>query len=451
MPIQECSRDGKPGYQWGESGKCYTYASGNEEARKEAKRKAYIQGYAIGELTEMEIQEWIPIETELATIVDVPIIHAGTFYPHNSDMPFEVSEADLDDIVEGSNELQWIIVGAIDTGSYEGNEEITNRLSKPIPGQLNIKHQKPFASEELSTNFNNWIKDAVEGVTVSFQKKLIDGKNWVVKRFHNVRNDVAQTLQEQFPLRSSEFIPLTDPNTGKFYSKVERSTAFLDILTPPAVGGQRPELVVEFMGTEKEPLTIITTGVNIMPKETQNEKTVDVSELQKMQETLAAQNEAIAELQAKIAKTEEDREKAIELAKQQEAENQKLSHDVVELKSDNLMKELNRLRTRKNGLTYQVKPAYVDIVRPIIEGNGVIELAEGQSQQDAMFKLFDEIAEMGDVTLQLSLEGEKSYSQPDQKPDKQAMIQELMEKEGISENEAWIKVTEILGEYKVEA
>jgi hypothetical protein len=49
MPVQTCTLDGKPGYRWGDSGKCYTYAAGNEPARKQAKRKAYIQGVAIGE------------------------------------------------------------------------------------------------------------------------------------------------------------------------------------------------------------------------------------------------------------------------------------------------------------------------------------------------------------------------------------------------------------------
>lgn len=49
MPVQTCSLDGKPGYKWGNSGKCYTYAAGDENARKQAKRKAYIQGAAIEE------------------------------------------------------------------------------------------------------------------------------------------------------------------------------------------------------------------------------------------------------------------------------------------------------------------------------------------------------------------------------------------------------------------
>lgn len=49
MPVKKCQKDGKPGYKYGDSGKCYTYESGNEAERKEAKRKAHIQGAAIQE------------------------------------------------------------------------------------------------------------------------------------------------------------------------------------------------------------------------------------------------------------------------------------------------------------------------------------------------------------------------------------------------------------------
>lgn len=45
MPVQECTLDGKSGYKWGSSGKCYTYS--DEAGRKRAKRRAHIQGYAV--------------------------------------------------------------------------------------------------------------------------------------------------------------------------------------------------------------------------------------------------------------------------------------------------------------------------------------------------------------------------------------------------------------------
>src|SRR5215211_7019988 len=49
MPVQTCQSDGKSGYRWGSRGKCYTYPAGNDRARREAKRKAIVQGIAAGE------------------------------------------------------------------------------------------------------------------------------------------------------------------------------------------------------------------------------------------------------------------------------------------------------------------------------------------------------------------------------------------------------------------
>lgn len=54
MPVKNCNQNGKQGYKWGDSGKCYTYSTNNETERKQAKQKAIEQGLAItgGKLTE---------------------------------------------------------------------------------------------------------------------------------------------------------------------------------------------------------------------------------------------------------------------------------------------------------------------------------------------------------------------------------------------------------------
>ena len=46
MPVHSCQENGKPGYQWGSKGKCYTYTPGNDASRKRAKAKAEAQGRA---------------------------------------------------------------------------------------------------------------------------------------------------------------------------------------------------------------------------------------------------------------------------------------------------------------------------------------------------------------------------------------------------------------------
>lgn len=50
MPIKSCEENKKPGFKWGDSGKCYTYTPKNEGSLRNARKKAAIQGLAIGEL-----------------------------------------------------------------------------------------------------------------------------------------------------------------------------------------------------------------------------------------------------------------------------------------------------------------------------------------------------------------------------------------------------------------
>jgi hypothetical protein len=49
MPVKECEENGKPGYKYGDAGKCYTYILKDEVSRNKAKKQAIIQGIAIGE------------------------------------------------------------------------------------------------------------------------------------------------------------------------------------------------------------------------------------------------------------------------------------------------------------------------------------------------------------------------------------------------------------------
>lgn len=48
-PVRECEADGKPGWKYGDSGKCYTYTTGDQAGNDSAKNKAYKQGVAMGE------------------------------------------------------------------------------------------------------------------------------------------------------------------------------------------------------------------------------------------------------------------------------------------------------------------------------------------------------------------------------------------------------------------
>lgn len=47
MPIKSCTKDGKPGLKWGDSGTCYTFTPGNVESKKAAEALVRKQQAAI--------------------------------------------------------------------------------------------------------------------------------------------------------------------------------------------------------------------------------------------------------------------------------------------------------------------------------------------------------------------------------------------------------------------
>lgn len=53
MPLVRCSKDGKPGWKWGEENKsCFTYVEGDDEGEAQAKSAATRQGAAIEAATD---------------------------------------------------------------------------------------------------------------------------------------------------------------------------------------------------------------------------------------------------------------------------------------------------------------------------------------------------------------------------------------------------------------
>lgn len=47
MPVQKCQANNKPGYKWGQQGKCYTYTKGSKSSEAAALAKAAKQGRAV--------------------------------------------------------------------------------------------------------------------------------------------------------------------------------------------------------------------------------------------------------------------------------------------------------------------------------------------------------------------------------------------------------------------
>ena len=53
-PVKSCTESGKPGFRWGDSGKCYTYT--DNASKEAARKKAIAQGAAI-KMTEAGIPD----------------------------------------------------------------------------------------------------------------------------------------------------------------------------------------------------------------------------------------------------------------------------------------------------------------------------------------------------------------------------------------------------------
>ncbi len=47
MPLMTCQKDGKPGWKFGSSGRCYTFTKGNRQSEQVALSKAIKQAAAI--------------------------------------------------------------------------------------------------------------------------------------------------------------------------------------------------------------------------------------------------------------------------------------------------------------------------------------------------------------------------------------------------------------------
>jgi len=47
MPVKRCTKDGKSGFKYGDAGKCYTYAEGDQASENAAHDKAVVQGKAV--------------------------------------------------------------------------------------------------------------------------------------------------------------------------------------------------------------------------------------------------------------------------------------------------------------------------------------------------------------------------------------------------------------------
>jgi hypothetical protein len=166
MPIRQCRIDNKPGYKWGQEGKCYDYNPGDEQSKYDAKRSAISQGIAIGDYEAIAIQVALFKGTYKFSEIDVDL--AGGV---GLDFDGVLSTLRGQTIARQTSAEVYIITARSKTGSaYYGTAEVYK-----IADKLNIPHSNVF----------------FEG---SNQKKIARVKQLGLSTFYDNNPDVINAL-----------------------------------------------------------------------------------------------------------------------------------------------------------------------------------------------------------------------------------------------------------------
>ena len=168
MPIRQCRIDNKPGYKWGQQGKCYDYNPNDEESKYDAKRSAISQGIAIGDFEAIAIQVALFKGTyKFAEIEDIDLAGGVGF-----DFDGVLSTLRGQTIARQTSAKVYIITARSGTGSsgYYGTAEVYK-----IADKLNIPHSNVF----------------FEG---SNQKKIARVKQLGLSTFYDNNPDVINAL-----------------------------------------------------------------------------------------------------------------------------------------------------------------------------------------------------------------------------------------------------------------
>jgi hypothetical protein len=136
MPIRQCRIDNKPGYKWGQQGKCYDYNPNDEESKYQAKKSAISQGIAIGDFEAIAIQVALFKGTYKFSETDIDLAGGIGF-----DFDGVLSTLRGQTIARQTSAEVYIITArsASNLGGYYGTAEVYK-----IADKLNIPHSNVF-------------------------------------------------------------------------------------------------------------------------------------------------------------------------------------------------------------------------------------------------------------------------------------------------------------------
>ncbi len=136
MPIRQCRIDNKPGYKWGQEGKCYDYNPSDESSKYQAKKSAIQQGIAIGDFEAIAIRVALFKGTYDLSEIDIELAGGVGF-----DFDGVLSTLRGQSLARNTSAKVYIITARSGIGSsgYYGTAEVYK-----IADKLNIPHSNVF-------------------------------------------------------------------------------------------------------------------------------------------------------------------------------------------------------------------------------------------------------------------------------------------------------------------
>ena len=367
MPIQNCSLNGKPGYQYGDSGKCYTYTPGNDDSKGKARAKAEkqaaairSQGYSMDDKP-MKVGYWVDLK--------------GVEFEEEDEKP-----------------SSWI--QAVPIGTYQ----------HPVYGEIDFTQEK---IRSMASNVQQQVRDTQLDVDYDHKAKTGKAAGWITNasaESDGLYVQVEWTKSAEQAIKNNEYKYFSPeyqdkwkhPKTGQ----VHRDVLFGGALTNrPFLKDLLPVNLSELIGDQGEPKMADDNFVNAMrgilglPEEAPEEDVLSAAEqhfAQPVEEVIpeVAPESAEESVPEPVLASEEATE-IIALA-EANPEVKALVDRVQILETANKLSEVNlQMQEWDSTRPYTIPSVLRDKARKILSEASTSELTE----------FFDELTKVGMVAL----------------------------------------------------
>jgi hypothetical protein len=183
MPIQNCSSNQKPGFKWGNSGKCYVYTTNNPSSRTRARNKARKQGIAEiisgfefeiveGRVTSSNVKSYAYDSIKLELYITFN--DNSTYRYDNITIQefFEIRSGEASCITEGSNQYgSWYVGKTPSVGAAVYKYLVRANVPYQKVGAINLEFQ--FQGQKISFDYDETLStDAGKELA---KKKITEG------------------------------------------------------------------------------------------------------------------------------------------------------------------------------------------------------------------------------------------------------------------------------------